>query len=392
MDPTYLIPAFPSSDISKYMKNKHVVHVYVDLKNAMTSLFIKEVSDNIVSNSEINNITDSTIFQSCLYYSAYWKNYCSKMGLDCKVFFCTDVGKSMYHRSILKSYKHRRDITDTSAIGIIDIKLKEIRDKNFLVSDNIINRLRDVYFFTLRYLESDFLPHYLIYHKFKEVQDCLHVIVSSDKDLMQSLTHPNIIMISKSSGVRHVTDYTSFLHRYAHTNSLSENVKENMMRISSELDSKLFPFIMSVVGDDGDDIPGIKGIGPMKSIKMFHNNEKIINGLLGDIDSVRDRVHNGGKIFHEDKIRISDLSADWRKAFLENDLITQAFKLIDFEMLIKWLHNNDMTEKKVLVDYINNVIDKKEETQIPSISSFMLGVKNIRDFNLHENSLKPLFE
>ena len=132
-NPRSMIPAYPTKEIQDKLKEYSRVHVYLDVKNAMTALFIPDVALSLVETTERYGTLDSSIFQAILTYSSYWKSLCAENGVECKIFASTDVGTSEYHRSIHKEYKSSRNISkDGGARDKIDEQLKEIRDVDIL--------------------------------------------------------------------------------------------------------------------------------------------------------------------------------------------------------------------------------------------------------------------
>ena len=163
-NPQSLISAYPSSEVSDIINDKQpkTLHVYIDLKNVMVSLFVEDVVKEIVYNTRNFSNMDSSIFQSVVNISAFWTYYAKQRDLDVKIFVCSDVGQSSYHLEVYNKYKHRRQISNLNS-WIGGPEIKKIRDKNFLLCDFICNKLPNVYFFCLKYLEADFLPYEKLY-------------------------------------------------------------------------------------------------------------------------------------------------------------------------------------------------------------------------------------
>lgn len=390
--PWSIINAYPPPEIQSYLDGKDRINVYVDLKNVMTALFIPEVEQEMILNTQNLGSIDSSIFQACLAYASYWKKLAYRNGLVCNIFFCADIGRSVYHLSLLKEYKIRRNIDNSTGdiSGVLTDELKHIRDKNFLVCDNILNKIDGIYFFNLKFLEADFLCHYLITRKFDN-DKIFHVVVSSDKDLMQTLYKPNVVMIHKKRGQKCILDYTNFMRTYLHLSKCSEKVQRDKTLKLSRLDSRYITAAMALVGDDGDDIPGVRGIGPGRAIDIL-SNENLTRAIIGTPEELDERIANDGKFFLEDRIGISKLPKLWRKVFLENEIVTRAYKLISFEMLIRWLQMSDKTEKGDWLRYIDDLLEKKDIRLIPTLKSFMYGIRSIPDFQLGEEDLLPLFK
>lgn len=388
-NPANLINVYPPRILSNILSERksHSLYVYIDLKNVLTSLFIEDVVREIVLNSQTMNNIDSSIFQSIIYISSYWKNFAEENGLKAKIFICSDVGKSCYHRSIYNKYKYRRDIINSSAD--IGERIKKIRDKNFLLAENICNKLPDVYFFCLKYLESDFLPYYLITRKFTD-DNIFHVICSNDKDLYQTLLNNNIIQLYRKNKINNIISRDSILHTYLKLNKSDVKKKEEKLEKISKINKDYLSAMMAIIGDDVDDIPGIDGIGPVSIINLFSQVETTSN-LLGTIEEIEDRISKGDNLFLEDRIGMNQMSDLWRKIFIKNEDITRSYKLISFESLCRWLEKEDNTDKIKYLRYMDKLLNKEDIKVIPTAKSFITSLQIIEDLYLTEDVVNNLF-
>ena len=363
--------------------------VFVDLKNILTSIFIEQVCDEIMCVSNNQRKLDSSIFQSILAYSAYWKEFGFRRGLPIKIIFCTDIGISSYHLAIDKDYKESRVIT-TSTSPVQSEFMKEIRDKNFLLVENICNRLSDIYFFCLKFLESDFLPYYIITRKLNHLDNTLFIVCSNDKDLLQTVIKPNIIMINKKRGIRNLVDQETALVNYLQLNRMSSKTSIKLSGAVSRLRAEHIPMLMAIVGDPGDDVKGVNGIGPIKAAEFF--GETIIGDLIGDYDSLNNRVDSGGKFFLEDRIGISQIPKKWQKIFLENNLVTNSYKLVSFEMLSRWLDKVDSLDKIKHKSYIEKMLSKKDQSLINDSNYLLESLTSLEDLYLEPKNIESLFK
>ena len=116
-NPNALISAYPNKSIDYLISESKPseIYVHIDLKNVLSSLFIEDVVNEIILNSQTMTNVDSSIFQSILYSIASWKTFAKQRNLGVKIFISTDIGKSVYHKSIYKDYKKSRDIVNTSS-------------------------------------------------------------------------------------------------------------------------------------------------------------------------------------------------------------------------------------------------------------------------------------
>ncbi len=85
------------------MKNIDTLHLYVDVKNSSTNLFIPDaVKDIIETGKRLKSKLESSIFQSIISTTSNWINFCKQNNLKYKIIFCNDKGGSTYHKEINK--------------------------------------------------------------------------------------------------------------------------------------------------------------------------------------------------------------------------------------------------------------------------------------------------
>lgn len=386
-NPWSLIGTYPPKELDNYTGGHTSLNVYVDLKNVMTGLFVESVCDEMKANTANFGSIDSTIFQSVLVYSSYWKRYAYQRGMRPRIFINCDIGRSEYHRQIYRDYKLNREISNQLMTSINDEQIMEIRKKNYEIAEKVANRLPDVYFFHLRFLESDFVCHYLIHKKFND-PNILHVITSNDKDMYQTIIRPNIVMICKKRGAKQLVDFTIPLANYAGISQMSVKKQAEKSQKIGMIDSRYIPVIMAIVGDLGDNIPGVSGIGPSRAIDIFSKPETI-SQLIGSPEELEDRVKNGGKVFLEGVIPIEKMDKLLAKCYLLNDQVTKAYKMISYEMLIYWLENSHCA--KPMLNSINETLSKEKYNIIPSPRSLWTGLMKLNDNYLKEKDILPLF-
>ncbi|MCK5018209.1 MAG: hypothetical protein KAS32_14225 [Candidatus Peribacteraceae bacterium] len=410
-DPKSLISAYPVQELTDLIKKfrPKKIHVYVDLKNVLHSLFVSSVANELwVTSQTLESGLDTSITQATIHISSVWKNYARTLGLDSEIFVCTDKGKSYYHRGINKDYKARRDLTDMyggkeaflrvnpNELNPKDRALymtewaKEIRDRNTSISEKILNAIPGVHYYCLKNLEADFLPHYLISRKFQEEEGVLHVVCSGDKDLYQTLNLKNTVMLYKRKQRKYIISKSSIVQLYSKFNTLSQAVQVKKSKMISVVKPDDITAAMSIVGDVSDDVPGVKGIGEITAIELMSNLD-IYHKIVGPIDELEDRIASGGKFFKEDVIGISSMPKKWQKAFIENDIVTDAFKMISFEMLCRWLENKSTIKKMEKLDYIDKITSKDGIAQAPNSEEFHKGVSILEDYKLSDETIVNLF-
>jgi len=392
-NPVSLISAFPPDELKEFIlsQNKYNrLNVFIDLKNVLQSLYIPSIIDEIVANSQTMSNIDSTIFQSILNIISYWKNYGRYKGMRTYVYITTDIGRSQYHRDIYQKYKNSRYITNTK-YGPNNVKLIEIRDNNFKLAEKVINKIQNAHFFCLDFLESDFVPYYLLSRNFVYHDDStLNIICSNDKDLYQTTEIPNTIIVYKKFKYRDLLTKNDVLKFYTGINKTKTKRKEIRIKILDSLDMRYITTMMAIVGDVADDIPGVSGIGLSKVIDLFED-ESMVSTVLGSVDDINDRIFNNGKLFIDDMIGISKLpNFAWKSAMINNDLVTRSYKLISFEQLSRWLDNENSLFKTNSKNYMINIIEKSNIPLIENMSDLVSQLFKLEDFQLEERVIHSL--
>ena len=385
-----IISSFSPYDIKDYIQNNNYkkINLYVDLKNVSNGLWVSDIVQEIVQNTNITGQYDSSIFQSIIYYSSQWKKFCESFNIDLNIYFCCDQGKSVYHQNIDKEYKSNRDISKMNLPDCFH-ELGPIRFKNIELAERVVNKLPNIYFFNIPFLEADFLPYFLITRKFSHLEDTLHIVFSNDKDMFQVLNVPNVIMIYKSHGTKALLTKEDIYFKYLKLDKDSPATRVKYSNLINKVDTKWITAVMALVGDAGDGVRGLYKVGPKKALEMF-SDDYIVSSLIGnDITDVFERVYNGGK-FSLECLPLSKLSDKWKDVISNNDLVTRSFQLIDYEMLCKWLERKDKTEKIDKLNYLDNILNKTVEIDnVIDLTSSLS--KNLPDYQLTENEIVPIF-
>jgi 5'-3' exonuclease len=384
------IAAYPPSTIDKYLKNSNCnkLHIYVDLKNIQTGLWVDDIVREIVGKSESYNIVDCTIFQDLLKFCCWWRKFGKEKNLETKIFVTTDFGSSSYHKKIHKDYKSKRKIAKINMPDFYQ-QLPELTQKNDQISEKVYSKLPNLHFFRLHFLESDFLHYWLITRKFKNKDDIFHVICSNDKDMYQSLTLKNVIQVYSLRGNKHIIDKNNCLQMYAKTHKKSVNSRIKADEMISKIDKNYIAAIMALIGDAGDEVPGIKKMGPMSAIKLF-SDEDFVSKYIGSIGELNDRVSNNESYFKLDT-PTSKYGKIAQSAIDQSNIVTDAYKMISFEMLCRWLEKRNTTEKIEWTNYLESTL-KKENCITNGKLLYNALSKKIPELMLTESYLNYIFE
>lgn len=365
------------------------INLYVDVKNSSTNLFIPDaVEDIIETGKRLNSKIESSIFQSIIVTAANWKNAARQFGLECEIFFCNDKGGSKYHKGINPKYKANRKITN-----VLMEHYKEDLDatklKNWGLAEKVCNKIDNVHFFNLNFLESDFIPYYIIKKHYSDRNDVLHVLSSNDKDHYQVLNLPNTCMFSRKSGTTTILDKQSYLSKYIKINSLEQKKQSEWIQVLNKINLEYINVIMAFCGDVSDNIKGLHKIGEKTAVKMLA--EDVSEKLLGTPEELLNRVNSGGNLIIDNAVPLSHLSKNWVFAIQNNQVVTDSYKQISYDCLIHWMELQDNLNKienvKILEENINKPLANSEALN----ESLINHINKLEDCVLTEEHYYSLF-
>jgi len=429
-----LCPFFSFSD-DRLTKVSNV-KVYIDLKNIFRALYVEDILKEIIeyTYSDSGRFISSVIFQSILLYVSLWKEFLSSFRniSNYSIYVFTDTGESIYHSNILPTYKCSRHIdtkifsekieqlkgsdlpTEIKETEIeklkkrvecvskntefleLQRKFKPIRDNNFELSTKFLNKIKNVHFFMLKNLETDFLPYFLITRRFNEEKDVLHIVCSNDHDMYQNLILSNVIQIFSLSNKFCILDNSNVIPYFLYkTYGVLDPKKKQLIEKLSLND---IPIIMSLCGDPGDDVvKPIKKVGVITAAKMLSERD-ISYELIGTLDELNARVYETNSFFKSKDIH-NIHSSNWSKLFSvvsidELDvLLVKVYKLISYEQISRWLDEKDSMFKLNTLKSIDLTLQKNIEVQYSNVQILNeLLSKNLPDFSLHIDNLKMLVE
>jgi len=178
-----------------------------------------------------------------------------------------DNGLCSQNKTIYKQYKgDRSKVIDNLMIEDAEKDLfRHIKNYYF---DQFIPRFTIPNLSNVIYMgdyEADFTPHFIISNNLLNSQynDVLNVILSTDKDLLQTCEYENVIMCSTVYSKKEGTLNFNILDRYNAISYIYKNFKRGI------LTAKYIPLILALSGDKADNISGIKSIGEAAAIKLI---------------------------------------------------------------------------------------------------------------------------
>jgi len=376
MVPASLLSYYPTYKILDEILargNYDTLNLYIDLKNNLQTLYMEHAVVGIVESSLQAKRYDTTIVHALLSFISFHKKYAFKRGVKLNIFVFFETGKSVYHKNIRKKYKIRRSIDDLYGLCADKRQLfTEVVQKNLQFIEKLFNRLPNVKVIRHHNLEADFVPYFLLTRNLVDRSpNVAHVTYSNDHDLYQNILDENTFCFIKNKKYRSIVSKGKVLSTY-----LKKNV---------DLPDEYLPFLMAIMGDSGDDVDGVKGIGPARAGNIV---EEFID-VCGGTDLIFDNVINNKPIFPED-IKIKNKYM--RKVYEEeqnNKLISDNLKLVSFELISREFESPSSTEmikrKNNFFNFFNN-----PKTIIP-YKVLTEGLNNLRIYIESEDIIESLY-
>ena len=313
------------------------LNLYLDIKNNLQSLYMQHAILEIVENTLTSKFTDSSIFESIMQFLSFHKIYAANRNVKINFFIFLETGRSSYHLNISKKYKISRRIDDLYGLDREKRDLFfEVLQKNFMLLESACNKMPNIKVIRLPNLEADFIPYYLITRNLVNTdKNVAHLIYSNDHDLLQCL-NDDVYVYVKVPKVKKIVKKGQALQSY--------------LKFEQTFPDEYLPLVMSIIGDGGDNVDGIKGIGGKTVEKII---EEIVQ-LVGGMNNLYENVVKGHPIFK------SDLQSHPNKYIntivekeLKEKIISNNLKLVSFEVLSRFLDDpvsTEMVDKRKLIE------------------------------------------
>lgn len=354
MHPSSLLSYYPTYEILDSVLSKgnyKKINLFVDLKNSLQTVYLEHAVKTIVENTLRSNYNDTSVFSSLLPFISFHKLYALKREIDVNFYFFFETGQSYYHKNLNKKYKISRLIDDLYGLSRDKrLKFTEVMQSNFMLIDKALNLMPDIKVFKMKNLDADFIPYYLTTRKLvgKENFEC-NLVYSNDHDLHQCCNDNTFIFSKARKNKRIIT---------------KDDVMTNFFKIKSDISYEYLPLLMSIIGDPGDDVEGIKGIGPKTVLKNFEEICELLNNGVDNfydnvIDNLYDNVMSNKKIFNETGLEYKNKYINMIvEAEQKDNLISRNLKQVSFELLSREIDSPNSTEmlkrKEIILEILNN--------------------------------------
>jgi len=361
MHPSSILSYYPTYSILDEVVsqgNYDTLNLYFDLKNNLQSLYMEHTILNIIDSTMKSGITDSSIFSSIVSFLAFHKLYGRKRQLKINIYIFFESGTSFFHTNIRKKYKISRRIDDLYGLEREKRELFfTIIQKNLTLAERVCNNLPGVKLFRMNHLEADFIPYYLISRNLVDTSDNnAHIIYSNDHDLLQCLTTgKNVFVFQKAGKYKRIVKSGSAIFR--------------SYKIPSNKDDEFLPLLMAVIGDPGDDVDGISGVGPKRALDMLDSLIQATSGMNNLFNNImlKKPIFDMSGVKTPNKYLNKVISEENK-----NNLISDNLKLVSFELLSRHLDDPSSIEMIKLREYVNKIINDQTYSTLEPLKDAIL--------------------
>lgn len=354
MHPSSLLSYYPTYAILDEILSKNnysSMTIYIDLKNNLQSVYMEHAIVNILEQSKKAKKVDTSIFSSLVSFLTFHKIYGLKRGVDIDFVVFFESGHSIYHRNISKKYKISRRIDDLYGLDRKDKDLFfKILHANFQLIEKAFNKMPKTKVVRLNKLEADFVPYYLLSRQIVEYNGSrAHIVYSNDHDLWQCVTDHSFIF-SKSGKHKKIVK--------------QGDVMSLMLKKKNTIPDVFLPLAMAVIGDPGDDVEGVKGIGPARFISIFPE----LVELTGNMGEIYNKVRKGKDLFDPVPTHFKNkYLKDVVESEINNKTISNNLKLVSFELISREVDDPSSIEMNNRRKQILDVINNNDSTSIDSM-------------------------
>lgn len=373
-------PRYEYLDKLLSLNPKKHINLFIDVKGCATALFLEWAVRHIINHSRNDSHIDMSLFSGIMEFIAFHVLYGQKRNIKFNFYFFMEQGRSVYHNTVYKDYKSNRTLSDFFGLDLADREyFYQILDKNYDLCEYVYNKIPNVCFFKLKYLEADFIPWYLMKYVISndDLENSINLTYTRDKDMLQNLQFPNSYQFYKGGyhdSIKIITP-KSLLKHWA---KLDDNLELDRV-------AEWFPLFLSMLGDGADGIPGLKGVGSKTIVKHL---DSIIKTYGNDPDVMYNTVMEGKDVLSESFQYVKSITS--RKIFGNHEVLKRNMKLISFRALSEWLNGGyplDTVQKK---QYIEKVFHNTAKLTDYKVITNALASKGLGDV-LNEKTVERCF-
>jgi len=340
MHPSSLLSYYPTyailDEIVSY-DGYNTLNIFMDLKNTLQSTYMEHAIVNIVEASKKSTHIDTSIFSSLISFLSFHKMWGIKRGINTNFIVFFESGHSYYHKNISKEYKISRRIDDLYGLDKVDRELFfQTLQANFQLIESACNKMPGIKVIRLPNLEADFVPYYVLTRGYVQKGDGVgNVIYSNDHDLWQCL-QDHAFIFSKSGKSKRILK--------------AGNTMELMTKKKNIIPDEYLTLAMAVIGDPGDDVIGVNGIGPVAFLNIFDQ----LTAMTGNLEQIYNKVESDADLF--DFVPKSITNKKLQSvvdAELKNKTISNNLKLVSFELISRAIDNpstTEMRDKRLIIE------------------------------------------
>ncbi len=362
MQPSSLLSYYPTFGLLDEILSHgeyNQLNIFIDLKNNLQTTYMEHAVINIIESTQKSRHFDTSVFSSLISFLSFHRKYALSREIKINFYVFFETGRSSYHTNISKKYKISRRID--SLYGLENDKRElffDVLQRNFKLIELACNKIPNTKVIRLQNLEADFVPYYLITRKVIDTSpNIAQVVYSNDHDLLQCLGENRFVYQKIMSKVKRIVK--------------SGQAMERELKKKTPIEDEYQPLALAVIGDPGDDVYGIKGIGPVTFIKCFSEIKK----MIGSMDELYNNVMDNKPIFDLSRILIPNKNTQKIiKAEEDDKLISNNLKLVSFELISRALEEPrtiDMVEKR---RRIHSIIKNNEIAELKSLHESLTKV------------------
>lgn len=371
MHPSSILSYYPTySILDEVLKsgNYNKMNVFIDLKNTLQSLYMEHCVINLVESSIRSKFIDTSIFASVISFLSFHKIYSVKRNIDMEFYFFFETGRSYYHENIEKGYKKSRK---QDALYGLDRekreKFFEVVQKNLMLIEKACNKMPSVKIIRLPNLEADFIPYYLMRNKLVDLSDNVaNITYSNDHDLYQNVG-PNSYVFLKHPKMKKVLKHGSVMSTY--------------LKFENDIPEEYYPLAMAIIGDSGDDVIGINGIGPKTASKII---EDLVQ-MTGGMETLYNNVFEGNDIFINTTKNPNKYIDKIIEEEQNNCKISKNLKLVSFEVLSRFFDDPPDTEMLKKKNTLISVLENEETSTYKAMRDSLNSVGVLLEDDTLEN-------